>query len=67
MAQSSFADDPIAIWVGLISYPLYLWHWPILSFLHIIDNNSPNLTNRLGAVVFSIILAWLTIFLLNGQ
>jgi len=24
------------VWVGLISYPLYLWHWPLISFGQII-------------------------------
>ena len=25
--------------VGLISYPLYLWHWPLLSFIRIVNGN----------------------------
>ncbi|MBC7663493.1 MAG: acyltransferase [Caulobacter sp.] len=24
-------------WLGLISYPLYLWHWPILSFVALLQ------------------------------
>ena len=52
--------NPIAVWFGLISYPLYLWHWPILSFLQIIDGELPHRDARIGAVFLSILLAWLT-------
>lgn len=48
------------IWIGLISYPLYLWHWPILSFLRIVFNESPPRSIRVVAVLFSVILAYLT-------
>ncbi len=29
------------IYIGLISYPLYLWHWPILSFARMIHFKEP--------------------------
>ena len=52
--------NPIAIWFGLISYPLYLWHWPILSFLQIIEGETSSAEARSMAVCLSVLLAWLT-------
>lgn len=48
------------IWIGLISYPLYLWHWPLLSFLTIVDAAGSPGSVRLAAVGLSFVLAWLT-------
>lgn len=48
------------IFVGLISYPLYLWHWPILSFASIVESETPALPIRVAAVILSFGLAWLT-------
>ncbi|WFR77799.1 acyltransferase family protein [Janthinobacterium rivuli] len=48
------------VWFGLISYPLYLWHWPIFSFLHIVVSASPSRNIKLMAIAISILLAWLT-------
>jgi peptidoglycan/LPS O-acetylase OafA/YrhL len=49
-----------AVYVGLISYPLYLWHWPLLSFAHILEGETPSLAIRLSVVVLSTLLAWVT-------
>lgn len=53
-------SSKIAVWFGLISFPLYLWHWPLLSLARIVDSETPSLGVRIAAVVLSIVLAWLT-------
>lgn len=47
-------------WLGLISYPLYLWHWLLISFLTIYVGQQPENEVLLIAVLISIALAWLT-------
>jgi peptidoglycan/LPS O-acetylase OafA/YrhL len=53
-------SNRVLVWFGLISYPLYLWHWPLLSFAQIVENGLPPRFVRLVAVGASIALAWLT-------
>ncbi|CDS52602.1 hypothetical protein [Polaromonas sp. CG9_12] len=54
-------SNPIAVWFGKISYPLYLWHWPLLSLAMLWNNEeTPAGPVRLGLVLLAIALAWLT-------
>jgi peptidoglycan/LPS O-acetylase OafA/YrhL len=46
--------------IGLISYPLYLWHWPLLSFPRILEGDIPGPVVRLAAVLLAAALAWLS-------
>jgi peptidoglycan/LPS O-acetylase OafA/YrhL len=48
------------VWFGKISFPLYLWHWPLLCFARILENQTPPLSIRILLVGVSIILAWAT-------
>jgi peptidoglycan/LPS O-acetylase OafA/YrhL len=50
----------VLAWVGLISYPLYLWHWPLLSIAHTMQGEVPAVMTRAVLVTLSVILAWLT-------
>jgi peptidoglycan/LPS O-acetylase OafA/YrhL len=51
---------PLMVFVGLISYPLYLWHWPLLSYLGIVRNGNANPVEVAVAVALAVLLAWLT-------
>ena len=45
------------VYIGLISYPIYLWHWPLLSFLRIITSGAASAVQKGSAVFLSIIFA----------
>ena len=53
------------VWFGLISFPLYLWHWPLLSFAYIMGEKTPSDKTCIVAIVLSVILAWLTYILIE--
>jgi len=48
------------IWLGLISFPLYLWHWPLLSYARIVGGKAPSAEFAFLIVAASMALAWLT-------
>ena len=51
---------PPLVWVGLISYPLYLWHWPLLSFSLLDLDHPDSVWLKAGLVLAAVALAWLT-------
>jgi hypothetical protein len=56
--RSRILAKPPFVAFGLISYPLYLWHWPLLVLTAALDFHTE--LAKAIAVVFSVILAWLT-------
>ena len=60
-----FAFQPIR-WIGLISYPLYLWHWPVIVFMN------ASLTGLEGIYLAAVqagvafVLAWATYLFIEG-
>src|SRR5258706_12990961 len=59
LCRSLLASPPL-VWVGLISYPLYLRHWPQLVFFRIIKFAPLTLVERGLIVRLSFALAWFT-------
>lgn len=54
-------SNRILIWFGIISFPLYLWHWVILAWFRITtDADHVSTTLRALIAAISVILAWLT-------
>jgi peptidoglycan/LPS O-acetylase OafA/YrhL len=51
-------SNKILVYIGLVSYPLYLWHWSLLSFAHVLNMTERN--DRIIVVLLSFLLSILT-------
>jgi peptidoglycan/LPS O-acetylase OafA/YrhL len=59
LATSFLSLKPL-VWIGLISYSLYLVHWPIVSFVRYQSLEQPTLAQALVIVAASFALAYLS-------
>ena len=57
--NSIFTKGSVFQWLGNNSYSIYLWHWPIVFFLHYFYKNDDYIFITAG-IVLSIILGWLS-------
>ena len=53
-------SHPLMVTVGLISYPLYLWHWPLISLARVFIQHEPTRLIKLAIVAVAFVLAWAT-------
>jgi peptidoglycan/LPS O-acetylase OafA/YrhL len=48
--------------IGLVSYPFYLWHWPLLSLTRIVEGDRITTADTLGAIGLAFVLALCTYY-----
>ena len=58
-------SNKIFVGIGLISYSLYLWHFPIFSFARIIGLEENNVLLKIGLIFLSIFLSAITYFFIE--
>lgn len=52
--------NPVLVYIGEISFPLYLWHWPLLSYITIVEGKEAPAVLRVFAVGLALLLAAFT-------
>ena len=54
------ATNRVSVWLGKISYPLYLWHWPVLVLPIALFARELKLWERIVALLITVVLAEFT-------
>ena len=58
-------SNRLMVWFGLISYPLYIWHWPFLSFAWIVSGELPQLKVRIACVALAVVMSAITYYIVE--
>ena len=62
-----FLSNRVMVWAGLISYPLYIWHWPFLSFAFIAGGGLPEPAVRIACIILAVIMSALTYYFVEPR
>lgn len=60
-------SNKFIVWIGLISFPLYLFHWPILVWTRLMTERLLLPQERIFIILISIILSFLIYFFLEKK
>ncbi|ROP59370.1 peptidoglycan/LPS O-acetylase OafA/YrhL [Enterobacter sp. BIGb0383] len=69
-AQTAFINRRLFSWrplrfIGLISYSLYLWHWPVISLYRYLCEAEPGAVTRILLVALSMVLATVSYYVIE--
>jgi peptidoglycan/LPS O-acetylase OafA/YrhL len=64
-ANSAILAHPWLVYIGLISFPLYMWHYPILAFARVLENGKVNSGLLFGSLALTVALAAATYHLVE--
>ncbi|MBS43575.1 MAG: hypothetical protein CMH83_10530 [Nocardioides sp.] len=65
-AMTRFLSMRWLVWLGLISYGWYLWHWPLLVLGESLNLTTPPLWARVGLVMVALGIAYLSYRFIEG-
>jgi peptidoglycan/LPS O-acetylase OafA/YrhL len=60
VVNRSILGSPLFVFIGLISYPLYLWHFPAIVYLRLLFPDGVHWYLMGGTILGAVALSWLT-------
>lgn len=63
--SATLLANPLSVWIGRLSYSLYLWHWPVIVFYRYLTGHDLTFAEGLQVIAISFVLAYLSLRLVE--